>query len=321
MAVQNDFSGPVNVGQYTLLANITGLEYGRFTVRVSGIVAGTTDGPEVTFWYVYTDKKGDLCAGGETVGIIWVDGVFDILQDFDFSEYASASMMIHITGANGTIAQNVAVENYRRREDTFPVQDASPNRKISFNIERLVPRFLLTDKNGYALAKAIEHAFQLVAVGAQYGIDIIQDPYKMPEWRLDELAGELGCLYDYSADIDKKRYWIINATYLYTIYGTPYAIYNFLEGYFASILVEEAWEYEGMPYHFRVTVSGSNQSGVSIAWAQKAVSNVKNVRSVLDAIIVDNSSNILVTADMDYFNVSFLYAAEHEWTNDNDMAE
>ncbi|MBQ9252236.1 MAG: hypothetical protein IJ188_06350 [Clostridia bacterium] len=193
--------------------------------------------------------------------------------------------------------------------------------RISFNIEKLVPRFILNDKNGYALAKAIERAFQLVAEGAQYGIDILQDPYKMPEWRLDELAGELGCLYDYNGTIDQKRYWIINATYLYSVYGTPQAIYNFLEGYFQTVQVEENWEYGGEPFHFRVTVSGGNYDADVIAWAQKAISNVKNVRSILDNVTIDNSSEIIISADMDWFDVEYYRAAEDEITGTQDMQE
>ena len=193
--------------------------------------------------------------------------------------------------------------------------------KISFNIERLVPRFLLNDKNGYALAKAIERAFQIVAEAAQNGLDIIQDPYKMPEWRLDELAGELGCLYDYNGSIEQKRYWIVNATYLYTVYGTPQAIYNFLEGYFQNVLVEEWWEYGGEPFHFRVTVSGGSYDADKIAWAQKAIMNVKNVRSVLDGVTIDSSSEIVVSADTDWFSVQYPYAAEDDQTAANDLTE
>lgn len=193
--------------------------------------------------------------------------------------------------------------------------------KISFNIERLVPRFLLNDKNGYALAKAIERAFQIVAEAAQNGLDIIQDPYKMPEWRLDELAGELGCLYDYNGSIEQKRYWIVNATYLYTVYGTPQAIYNFLEGYFQNVLVEEWWEYGGEPFHFRVTVSGGSYDADKIAWAQKAIMNVKNVRSVLDGVTIDSSSEIVVSADTDWFYVQYPYAAEDDQTAANDLTE
>ena len=92
---------------------------------------------------------------------------------------------------------------------------------ITFNIERLVPRFLLYDKNGHALAKAIEKCFQLASEAAQRGLDILKDPYKMPEWRLDEMALELNCLYDFNADVEQKRYWITNATKLYQVYGTP----------------------------------------------------------------------------------------------------
>ncbi|MBQ6960879.1 MAG: hypothetical protein IJP78_07890 [Clostridia bacterium] len=192
---------------------------------------------------------------------------------------------------------------------------------INFQIERLVPRFLLRDKNGYALAKAIERCFQMAAESAQHGIDIIQDPEKMPEWRLDELAGELGCLYDYNASIEKKRYWITNATYLYTVYGTPQAIYNFLEGYFQVVTVEENWEYNGDPFHFRVVVSNPTYDADKITWAQKAVSEVKNVRSVLDNVTIDSSAEIVVSADTDYFYVQNEYPADDTYTGANDIAD
>ena len=182
--------------------------------------------------------------------------------------------------------------------------------KITFNIERLVPRFLLADRNGYAVAKAIERAFQLAAEAAERGLEIIQDPDKMPEWRLDELAGELGCLYDYNGSLDQKRYWVKNATYLYTIYGTPRAIYEFLEGYFQNVLVEEARAYDGDPYHFRVTVSGGSAGTDAIAWAQKAILNVKNVRSVLDTVTVDNSGEIVVTGGFDWHPMPYFFDPE-----------
>lgn len=181
---------------------------------------------------------------------------------------------------------------------------------ISFNIERLVPKFLLNDKNGYALSKAIERAFQIAAEAAQTGLDIISDPAKMPEWRLDEMAGELGCLYDYNGTLEQKRYWITNATYLYTIYGTPQAIYTFLEGYFQTVELMENWEYGGEPFHFRVTVSGESDSQSKIAWAQKAINSVKNARSVLDYVTIDSSGEIIVTGDFDWHEVPYWFDAD-----------
>ena len=185
----------------------------------------------------------------------------------------------------------------------------------------LVPRFILNYKNGYALAKAMEHIFQTVADAAERGIEILQDVSKMPEWRLDERAGELGCLYDYDGSIEQKRYWIANARGLYRQYGTPQAIYSFLEGYFQNISVEENWEYGGEPFHFRVTVSGGDYNARKIAWAQKAILNVKNVRSVLDAVTIDSSGEILVSGDADLFYAENIYAADDELCNANDIAD
>ena len=76
---------------------------------------------------------------------------------------------------------------------------------IDFSIMQLFPDFLLADKNGFAMAKAIEKALQIMCDTVQTGVDTVQNVDKMPEWRLDEMAWELGCLYDYNASIDAKR--------------------------------------------------------------------------------------------------------------------
>lgn len=155
--------------------------------------------------------------------------------------------------------------------------------RFTFDISRLVPRFLYKDKNGYAISKAIERAFQYVAAKVEEGIAVIQDPDAMPEWRLDEMAGELGCLYDYTGTVESKRYWIANAIPLYSITGTPQAIYDFLAGVFDEIELEEFWQYDGDPFHFRVTVEGE-WTPETEAWARHAIATAQNVRSVLDGL-------------------------------------
>lgn len=75
-------------------------------------------------------------------------------------------------------------------------------------MERLFPKYLLNDKNGYALAKAIIKGMEIFIQTVQSGIDTVLDVDKMPEWRLDELAREYNCLYDYNEDIETKRRWI-----------------------------------------------------------------------------------------------------------------
>ena len=165
---------------------------------------------------------------------------------------------------------------------------------FEFDIQRLFPKFILKDKNGYAMAKAIEAGLNYFLEKAQDGLDCVQDVDKMPEWRLDEMAWEYNILYDYSESVETKRKWIKNAVAYYAKYGTAAAIVNYLEGVFDSVTVEEWWEYGGDPCHFRVIVTGE-WSAVADEWAKKAIAEVQNVRSVLDNIIFNAGS---VTVDL-----------------------
>lgn len=163
-------------------------------------------------------------------------------------------------------------------------------------INTLVPRFLLNDQNGHALAKAVEKGMQIFWNTIAEGIATVENPDEMPEWRLDEKAWELGALYDITADIETKRYWIKNAIPLYASYGTVEAIYNYLRGYFENVEVKENWEYEGQPYHFRVNIDGVIDEK-SINWANTAINAIKNTRSILDGLIPFTAANIIISPD------------------------
>ena len=113
---------------------------------------------------------------------------------------------------------------------------------LTFDIAHLFPRFLLNDKNGYAMAKAIERAMQIFCEKLQTGVDTVLDIEKMPEWRLDEMAWEMACLYDYEADVESKRAWIRDAVPIFASFGTVEALYNVLAGYFDAVEVEENWQ-------------------------------------------------------------------------------
>lgn len=160
----------------------------------------------------------------------------------------------------------------------------------------LFPQFLLADKNGFAMAKAIERALRIMCDTVQTGIDNVQEVDVMPEWRLDEMAWELGCLYDYGATIEAKRKWIKDATMLFSAFGTPQAIYNYLEGFFERVSVEEHWQYNGEPFHFQVVVSGVWSSETE-KWAIKAINAAKNVRSVLDGLRLEVQGEIQLHAE------------------------
>lgn len=167
---------------------------------------------------------------------------------------------------------------------------------MELDICQLVPDFLLSDKNGFALAKALEKGMEMLCQVIQAGLDTALDVEKMPPWRLDEMAWELGCLFDYNASTENKRAWIRDAVPLYASYGTVEAIYKYLGGYFDSLEVEENWQYGAEAYHFRVTVTGE-WTDEKERWAKRAIEETKNVRSVLDDLSVGSGALLKIAGD------------------------
>ena len=163
-------------------------------------------------------------------------------------------------------------------------------------LESRWPQFLLSDKNGYALACALERGIDIMRDVTDAGLACLTDVETMPEWRLDEMAWELGCLYDYGASVDVKREWIRQSTPYAAMNGTPQAIYNYLIGFFDKVELEENWQYGGAPFHFRVTVSGEWNSA-SERWVRMAIEAAKNVRSILDELAFVNRTEITVHAE------------------------
>lgn len=154
----------------------------------------------------------------------------------------------------------------------------------SFEVGRLWPKFLLRDRNGYAMVKAMEAGLKYYLEKAQEGLDILQDVDSMPEWRLDEMAWEMNCLYDESADVEVKREWIRNAQSSERIHGTAEGVRQYLRYYFTESHIEEFWEFDGDPYTFNVSVTGI-RSAENEQWIRRAVERAKNVRSRLNSII------------------------------------
>ena len=172
---------------------------------------------------------------------------------------------------------------------------------IDFRLKDIVPRFILRDRNGYAVAKAIETGLKEYLRIAQEALDTWGDPEKMPEWRLDELAWEYGIVYDYSAQISEKRKWIANAYNFYRIMGTPAGVIEHLKAKFDTVKLTEWWEYDGEPYHFKVEVNGDWDANIA-AWTAEAINRVKNLRSTLDELSTngtDSTAAIIVGAQTD----------------------
>lgn len=184
---------------------------------------------------------------------------------------------------------------------------------IAFSAQELFPPLLRSDKNGNAICEAICRALQICCDAAQQGYALIYDVDSMPEWRLDEMAWETACLYDYAGTLAQKRYWIKNAIALYRTYGTKQAVQNFLRGFFETVTVEESSQYGGEPFHFRLTLGGQVYSANNLAWAKKTIEHVKSLRSVLDDTVIDGgTADILISAYTHCFYPSIPCTAEKQ---------
>lgn len=148
---------------------------------------------------------------------------------------------------------------------------------------QLFPQFLLNDKNGYAMANAIIVGLELFRYKLQEAVGIVLDVETMPEWRLDELAWEYGCIYDYTAEVEAKREWIRNAIGMHSVIGTPDGIRQYLSGYFEDARIIENWDFGGEPFTFRVETMGA-YNGKLEAWSLQAADRAKNLRSNLDRL-------------------------------------
>lgn len=157
---------------------------------------------------------------------------------------------------------------------------------MNFDFTKLIPRFIAKDKDGYALARAIEAGLKSMGATIDKGIETLQDADKAPEWRLDELAWEYGAdWYDYDADVDIKRSQIKGVQAFYDRLGTPYAVVSALNAVYGNGEIEEWTAYSGTPFHYRVYVTDEQVVEEYREKLLKLLGIVQNVRSVLDEII------------------------------------
>ena len=110
---------------------------------------------------------------------------------------------------------------------------------------------------------------------------------------LDELAFQIEMdWYDSTADIVIKRKLLKNALKVFRTRGTPYAVEQVIQDYFGDGYIEEWFDYDGDPYKFRVVTSNSSVTSELANQFTMAVNSVKNLRSVLEEIIIALSGDM-----------------------------
>lgn len=119
---------------------------------------------------------------------------------------------------------------------------------LTFDIERIVPRFIRNDRNGYAMMKAIEAALKYFCEVCGSGIDCYRDSDRMPEWRLDEMAWEHGAVwYDSTTGIEEKRNQVKSIHEVFRSLGTYDGVKRAIESVFGACeIIENAIVIDGI---------------------------------------------------------------------------
>ena len=158
---------------------------------------------------------------------------------------------------------------------------------FAFDVTKWVPKFILRDKNGYALAKAIEAGVNMMNEAIRRGVACISDYDTMPEWRLDELAWEFRIdWWDPDYTLEQKRRTVKDSWYVYRYLGTKASVERAISAIYPDTAVQEWFEYGGKPFYFKLLIDVSFESVTPEKHARvmERVGFYKNLRSVLEGV-------------------------------------
>ena len=187
------------------------------------------------------------------------------------------------------------------------------------NLLYTLPSVLSKDKGmrplGETVATALERLWGRIDLPTLY--THIDD---LSEEMLDILAQDFKVdWYDYNQTLEVKRAVIKDSFYVHRHLGTVGAVKRALSDVWSSYLLEEWFQYDGEPYHFRVAIADNDFTVTKREQAIRLINMTKNVRSWLDDIYAQTITNIVVQVTTGYAYVDYLVASEIEYTNANDI--
>lgn len=164
------------------------------------------------------------------------------------------------------------------------------------NIEflKLLPQFMRNDKAVQGLAAAVDKIIPAATAKIRTAStwDCID---QLSEAELDALAWELNIYwYDYGADISIKRELVKNSDMVHRSLGTKWAVENIIKTYFGSGYIEEWFEYDGEPGHFRVFSSNPTVSNEKLLEFVSLLNKVKRASAKLDGIFLTLTGELIL---------------------------
>jgi len=153
----------------------------------------------------------------------------------------------------------------------------------------LLPENLRSDPDIIAASQAVDSEFQALASSIKNCLTIA-DVDNASSDVVDNLAGEMQVdFYDQTLSLPIRRALVKNG-YIYKYQkGTAYVVKQIVEDAGLDATVKEWFEYEGEPYYFKVTTETVISGTTVLAELVEMINAVKNVRSWLEAIIINRT--------------------------------
>lgn len=123
----------------------------------------------------------------------------------------------------------------------------------------------------------------------------------LSEAELDELAWELNIQwYDIGASIEVKRDLVKNSDKVFQRLGTRWAVENIIKSYFGEGYIEEWFQYDGEPGHFRVFSPNPSLNNERLTEFLNILNKVKRASAKLDGIYITLTGQTPMTAGVAY---------------------
>lgn len=165
---------------------------------------------------------------------------------------------------------------------------------------KLLPQFMRDDAAVIGLAAGVNQIVRDLAESVKM-LSTWDHIDQLDETELDELAWELNIQwYDTGANIEVKRDLVKNSDKVFQLLGTRWAVENIITSYFGEGYIEEWFQYDGEPGHFRVFSPNPSLNNERITEFLNILNKVKRASAKLDGIYITLTGQTPMTAGVAY---------------------
>ena len=171
------------------------------------------------------------------------------------------------------------------------------------NFVELLPQFMRDDSAVQGLAAGVDTVIR-GAVPALLNLSTWDRIEHLTEADLDELAWEMNLLwYDKSASLEVKRQVVRDGYKTWATLGTKSAVENIIQIYFGYGCIEEWWEYDGEPGHFKVVSTNQSINNERLTEFLSLLDKVKRASAKLDGVVMLSESAVTLNYAVGFHDV------------------